>query len=386
MIVTHLQLTDFRNYAAADVTLRRGTNLIVGRNGQGKTNLVEAIAYLATLASHRVATDHALVRAGTDAAIVRVRLEHDARELVLELQINRSGANRAQVGRAPSRPRELPRHIATVLFAPEDLALVRGDPAGRRRMLDQALAQLSPRLGGVLGDYDRVLRQRTALLKTARAARRAGDLSTLEVWDDRLVTLGSEIVVARSELVAGLRPHVAAAYRAIAGEDHSADLSLQLTVLGGTDDDPVPDAGGERGVLSASEVAAAFRSVLGQVRQTELERGLTLVGPHRDDLLLELNGLPARGYASHGESWSFALALRLAAAAVLRERSLTGDPVLILDDVFAELDESRRTRLADAVLGYEQVIVTAAVEGDVPPGLASHRLRVDAGTVEEATP
>ncbi|MBI5162170.1 MAG: DNA replication/repair protein RecF [Micrococcales bacterium] len=388
MIVTHLQLVDFRNYRSAEVALRRGPNLIVGRNGQGKTNLVESIGYLATLGSHRVSSDQALVRAGAEAAIVRARLEHGERELLVELQLNRSGANRAQVARAPARPRDLPRHVSTVLFAPEDLLLVRGDPSGRRRMLDQLLVQLSPRMSGVLADYDRVLRQRTTLLKTARAARRTGDLSTLEVWDERLVAFGSEIIAARADLVMRLRPPLAEAYRAIAGEEHSADLALDLSVLlvdvdGATPDAEPPPSGGQREGITASAASAAFRSALERMRPAELERGVTLAGPHRDDLVLELNGRPARGYASHGESWSFALALKLAAAVLLREHSPTGDPVVILDDVFAELDETRRSRLADAVAGYEQVIITAAVEADVPAELAGRVIRIEAGAVVE---
>lgn len=386
MRVLHLSLTDFRNYESAEVTLARGPNLFVGRNGQGKTNLVESLGYLATLGSHRVSSDAALIRAGRDSAIVRARIESGDRELLAEVQINRSSPNRAQINRGAIKPRELPRFFSSILFAPEDLALVRGDPGGRRRFLDELLVARNPRLAGVLSDYDRVLRQRNTLLKSARASGLKGDkLSTLDIWDERLVTLGSEIIASREHLVELLRPEVRAAYRAVAGDDHAADLGSVLSIRGTVrdDDDPVeqPDA-----AVPAAEIQPVFQEALARVRRSELDRGVTLVGPHRDDLFLALNGLPARGYASHGESWSFALALKLASAAVLRRDSSTGDPVIVLDDVFAELDRSRRERLADAVADYEQVLITAAVEEDVPERLAAHTVRISKGTiVDQAT-
>lgn len=385
MIVAHLELTDFRNYAQGSVELVNGPNLFVGSNGQGKTNLVEAIGYLSTLGSHRVSSDQALIRAGRDAAIIRARLEHGERSVLVEVQLNRWAANRAQVNRVATKTRELPRYAASVLFAPEDLALVRGDPGGRRRYLDQLLVQLAPRLAGVLGDYDRVLKQRSTLLKSVRAARVAeSQLSTLEVWDERLADLGSQIIVERNALVERIRPHVADAYRRIAGDDHSADLATRLSILDDPPDDDVEDAGVASTGLDAAEVRAAFSAAISRVRRAELDRGVTLVGPHRDDLVLVLNGLPARGYASHGESWSFALALKLAAAATLRSESPLGDPVVVLDDVFAELDERRRSRLADAIGDYEQVLITAAVLGDVPQALRSHTVHIRAGEIVEA--
>ncbi|ROP75050.1 DNA replication and repair protein RecF [Frigoribacterium sp. PhB107] len=384
MRVLHLSLTDFRNYASAEVALARGPNLFVGRNGQGKTNLVESLGYLATLGSHRVSSDAAMIRQGTDSAIVRARLESEGRELLAEVQINRTGANRAQVNRSAIKPRELPRYFTSVLFAPEDLALVRGEPSGRRRFLDELLVTRAPRFAGVQADYDRVLRQRNTLLKSARASGvKAGQLGTLDIWDERLVALGTEIVVARERLVADLAPEVARSYAAVAGEDHAARLSTVLSIRGATvdDDAPAPEAPTEQ--VAPAEVADVFREALARVRPSELDRGLTLVGPHRDDLFLTLNGLPARGYASHGESWSFALALKLASAAVVRAEASTGDPVIVLDDVFAELDGSRRERLADAVADYEQVLITAAVEEDVPDRLAAHTVRISAGTIVE---
>lgn len=390
VIVSHLSLTDFRNYASAEVSLHAGPNLFVGGNGQGKTNLVESIVYLSTLASHRVSTDQALIRQGAESATVRARLEHAGRQILVELQLNRSSANRAQVNRVAVKPRELPRSITSVLFAPEDLALVRGEPSGRRRLLDQLLVQLIPRFAGVTADYERVLRQRNTLLKSARGARVAeAGLSTLELWDERLVELGSEIILGRQQLVERLRPHVVEAYSNIAGAGQEAELALQLSILGAQPDDggpgmpaaPPPDA--DPSSLDAAELAQRFRAALARVRRAELDRGLTLVGPHRDDLLLMLNTLPARGYASHGESWSFALALKLAAAAVLRADSTLGDPIVILDDVFAELDEARRARLASAIGGYEQVLITAAVFEDVPAPLAAYTVHIRNGRIVE---
>ena len=382
MFVTHLSLTDFRNYERAEVGFAPGPNLFVGSNGQGKTNLVESLGYLSTLGSHRVSTDHAMIRQGCDAAIVRARLQNGDRQVLAEVQLNRASANRAQINRSAIKTRELPRYFSSVLFAPEDLALVRGDPSGRRRFLDELLVLSSPRLSGVMADYDRVLKQRNSLLKSARASGvRGAQLSTLDIWDDRLVALGSEIIAARSALVSSLVPEVGAAYIAIAGADHLARLSSQLSILGA---DQAPSGGAQDAELVpiTAEVAAVhFREALGQVRRAELDRAITLIGPHRDDLVLELNGMGARGYASHGESWSFALALKLASAQVLRRESTSGDPVLILDDVFAELDQSRRARLAGAVADFEQVLITAAVLEDVPEALTAKTVRIHQGRV-----
>jgi DNA replication and repair protein RecF len=390
VFVAALGLTDFRNYESLDIELHPGPNLVVGSNGQGKTNLVEALAYLSTLGSHRVSSDAALIKQGRDAAIVRARLRHGERQLLVELQLNRTGANKAQVNRSPVKTRDLPRSFSSVLFAPEDLAIVRGEPSVRRRFMDELLVLRVPRMSGVMADYDRVLRQRNTLLKSARAAR-SPDLSTLDIWDERLVALGSELIEARSRLVTDLGPEVAIAYAAIAGADHAARLHSRLSILASSSpqsssaDDEVEDESANRdGVIAADVAADHFREALARVRRAELDRGLTLVGPHRDDLVLELNGMPARGYASHGESWSFALSLKLASAQVLRRESQAGDPVLMLDDVFAELDESRRERLADAIGDYEQVLITAAVFGDVPERLAANVVRIKAGTVVDA--
>ncbi|HYP73881.1 MAG TPA: DNA replication/repair protein RecF [Microbacterium sp.] len=385
MIVEQLSLVDFRNYAAADVALAPGPNVFVGRNGQGKTNLAEAIGYFATLGSHRVSQDAPMVRDGADAAIVRMRLAYGERRVVLEAQVNRTGSNKARVNGSAVKSADLPRYAQVVLFAPEDLQIVRSDPSARRRFADQLLIQRAPRMAGVLGDYDRVLKQRTALLKSARARGIRGDaLSTLEVWDDKLVQLGTEVIRARLALADDLARPVAEAYTAIAGEDHHPELEWLLSIGGADPEDDVDvptvsHADDER--RDAAAVATQFRAALEAKRPAELERGITLVGPHRDDLLLRVRGLPVKGYASHGESWSIALALRLASAQLLRAQSQLGDPVLILDDVFAELDADRRARLSGLVTDYEQVVVTAAVEEDVPPNLRARTVRVVAGTI-----
>ncbi len=383
VIVTHLNLSDFRNYATADVTLQAGANLFIGRNGQGKTNLVESLAYLSTLGSHRVSTDKALIRAGEDAAVVRAKLHHAGRDMLVEVQINMSGPNKAQVNRGVIKPRELPRYFSSVLFAPEDLGIVRGDPGARRRFLDELLVLRTPRLAGVLVDYERTLKQRNTLMKSARASGlRGAQLSTLEVWDDKLIALGSEIIDERVALVDALRQPLATAYAQVVDDDHSPGLEPLLSLAGrdAEDDDGQnqADAATASGSLTTPE---RFRTALEARRTQELERGLTLVGPHRDDVLFSLNNLPVKGYASHGESWSFALALKLASAQLLRRDSYSGDPVLMLDDVFAELDKGRRARLAEAVADFEQVLITAAVIEDIPEQLTAHTVHITAGTI-----
>ena len=398
MHVARLSLTDYRNYERAELTLRPGATVFVGRNGQGKTNLVESIGYLSTLGSHRVSGDQALIRAGADAAIVRALLAHGDRELLVELQLNRQGANRAQLNRSPVKTRELPRYAHSVLFAPEDLAIVRGEPSVRRRMLDELLVQRTPRLAGVMADYERVLKQRNSLLKSARArGLAAAQLPTLDIWDERLVQLGSELIDQRVALVGELAEPLADAYHAIVDADHAPELRPLLSIDGADPESETTadaaarsttagDAVSAIAVDGVSETAVRFADAVRILRPKELERGITLVGPHRDDVVLLLNGLPAKGYASHGESWSFALALRLASAELLRRDSTTGDPVLVLDDVFAELDRLRRQRLAAAIGGFEQVLVTAAVLEDVPEPLTSRIVHIDAGhIVEEAT-
>lgn len=385
MYVAHLSLIDFRSYAEVEMPLEPGVTAFIGPNGQGKTNLVEAVGYLASLSSHRVAHDAPLVRMSAERAIVRASVTDTAaseRSTLLEVEITPGRANRARINRSPvPRPREILGVLRTVLFAPEDLALVKGDPAERRRFLDELLVARAPRFAGVRSDYDRVLKQRNALLKSAGAAVRASrggsgvpDLRTLDVWDTHLARAGAELLAARLELVDALRPLVAKAYDAVAATEGNvaaaADAQLDYKSSLGPEVELTPD----REVL-----AAALLDTTSRVRKDELERGVSLVGPHRDDLVLRLGPLPAKGYASHGESWSFALALRLASYELLR--STGSDPVLILDDVFAELDSGRRDRLAELVSDAEQVLVTAAVPGDVPDGLSGSRVDVMGGEV-----
>ncbi|TFD53869.1 DNA replication/repair protein RecF [Cryobacterium sp. Hh11] len=386
MRVTHLSLTDFRNYATAEVSFNAGPNLIVGRNGQGKTNLVEALGFLSTLGSHRVSTDKAMIRAGQDAGIIRARLEYNGRDILAEVQLNRTGQNRAQVNRSVIKTRDLPRYFSSVVFAPEDLALVRGDPSGRRKFLDQLLVLRTPRLAAVLSDYDRVLKQRNTLLKSARSSGlRGNQLSTLDIWDERLVEFGSEIIDERAKLVHLLGDPLRAAYRAVVNEDHGPSLVANLSILGADEDVDGVALGGSGSAAGPGSVESStteiFRTAMVGLRKRELERGITLAGPHRDDLVFMLNELPAKGYASHGESWSFALSLKLASAQLLRQDSASGDPVLILDDVFAELDLDRRARLAAAIGSFEQVLITAAVLEDVPQSLVAHTIHIHAGAV-----
>jgi len=377
VIARRLSLTDFRNYVQLELDLEPGVSLFLGSNGQGKTNLVEALSFLSTLGSHRVSNDQPLIRYGQAAAIIRAQLSHGERTVLAEVEINREGSNRAQINRSPIKIRDLPRSFASVLFAPEDLALVRGEPAGRRAFLDYLLGLRNPRMLGVLADYERVLKQRNSLLKTARTSRTSSSqLGTLDIWDARLVEFGAQIISARTELIQELLPFVARAYGTVAGAEHEVRLTAALSIHATKDAMPV-------GVESSVEgrVDADFAAAIRMNRRAELERGITLVGPHRDDLVVTLNGLPARGYASHGESWSLALALKLASAELLRVNSPLGDPVLILDDVFAELDNSRRGRLSTAIAGFEQILITAAVMADVPEGLRERVVRIRDGKI-----
>ncbi|EYT54687.1 recombinase RecF [Leucobacter sp. UCD-THU] len=383
MRVAHLSLGDFRNYATAELELAAGPNLLVGRNGQGKTNLVEAIAYFAMLRSHRATGDAPLIRAGAESAIARLRVQAAERDVLLELQLNRDRPNRAQVNRNSVRPREVTRWFSSVSFMPEDLGIVRGEPSGRRRFLDDALVSRHPVAAGALSDYERVVRQRTSLLKSARRGSGAIE-STLSIWDDQLIEYGTQIILARRELVRDLGAPLRAGYRSLVDQDHGPILTLQESVGAALGDVSRETLAIEQlADVSRETLAEQFRAALQAVRVRELERGVTLVGPHRDDLVLSLNDLPVKGYASHGESWSFALSLKMALASVLRAESPAGDPVIILDDVFAELDARRRERLMSAVSDFEQVIVTAAVEDDVPDGVAWHRVRIEAGRILE---
>jgi DNA replication and repair protein RecF len=365
-----LSVTDFRSYPTAELEFEPGVTALIGPNGQGKTNLVEAVGYLATLASHRVALDAPLVRMGAERAVVRGRVVRDDRDTLIEVEITPAKANRARLNGSPvPRAREVLGVLRTVLFAPEDVAIVKGDPAQRRAYLDDLMVARSPRYAAVHADYERVLKQRNALLKTAGHARRTGSsLATLDVWDSHLATAGAAVLAGRHELIDALRPMVDKSYAAVSRGGDQALLDYR-TSLG----DDVAEST-DRELLEA-----ALSAALAESRDRELERGITLVGPHRDDLVLSLGELPARGYASHGESWSFALALRLAAYDLLRSDG--GEPVLVLDDVFAELDDGRRESLAELVAPAEQVLITAAVAGDVPTQLSGARWDIAAGQV-----
>ena len=385
MYVRHLQLGAFRSWERVDVALGPGPTVFVGRNGEGKTNLVEAVGYLATMSSHRVSGDAPLVRHGDAQAVVRAALRRGDRELLVEIEINPGRANRVRVNRAPlPRPRELLGLVRTVLFAPEDLALVRGDPNERRRFLDELLVTRTPRLAGVRSDYDRVLKQRNALLKTARLARGKA-IETLDVWDGHLTDLGGQLLAARLQLIADLAPHVAESYAGVAGEGSAvAGLGYSSTVPAAGDGSPV-EADGV--APTAAVLTAAMRERVTERRGDELDRGMTLVGPHRDDLVLHLGPAQAKGFASHGESWSLALALKLATFALLRAEG--EDPILILDDVFATLDARRRAALASVARSAKQTLITAAVLEDVPAELHGARVHVGEGTVtvlDEAAP
>jgi len=407
--LSHLSVTDFRSYPSAELPLAPGVTTLIGLNGQGKTNLVEAAGYLATLGSHRVAADAPLVRAGTQQAIIRGLVIRDGRETMIELEINTgraSGPNRARLNRSPaSRPREVLGTLRTVLFAPEDLGLVKGDPSERRRFLDELLVARQPRWAGVRSDYDKVLRQRNALLKSAapvlrRDARRTHRLSTttsaapvdkdvdatdsalhtLDVWNSHLAKVGAQLLYARLRLMHDLTPYLSKAYDEVSAAQSDAHISYKSSLR-----EEMSAAIAAGAVPEMQELHDELLASLEAVRVNEIERGISLVGPHRDDVVLTLGQLPAKGYASHGESWSFALGLRLAAYQLLRH-DLGEDPVLILDDVFAELDSGRRERLATLIADCEQVLITAAFPGDVPTVLSDFGMtyRVTLGQVVRA--
>ncbi len=368
MYVRQLALRDYRSWASVDLELTPGRTVFVGSNGFGKTNLVEALWYCATLGSHRVATDAPLIRSGAECAVISTIVVNEGRELAVDIEIAAGRANKARLNRSPVRStREVLGAVRAVLFAPEDLALVRGDPGERRRYLDELATVRRPRIAGVRADYDKVLKQRTALLKSAAGARYRGDrgaLDTLDVWDGHLAAHGAQLMAARLELVNELAPEVEKAYQLLAPASRPAAIgyrsAIELDDQGSTQD--------------AEFLEAALLAALARRRDAELERGMCLVGPHRDDLELRLGDQPAKGFASHGESWSMALALRLASYELLRAEG--SEPVLLLDDVFAELDTARRRALAGVAATAEQVLVTAAVGEDIPPDWDARRIGI----------
>ena len=371
MYVRHLGLRDFRSWAHADLELQPGRTVFVGPNGFGKTNLIEALWYSSTLGSHRVGTDMPLIRAGATRAVVSTIVVNEGRECAVDLEIAAGRANKARLNRSPVRStREVIGVLRAVLFAPEDLALVRGDPADRRRYLDDLATVRRPAIAAVRADYDKVLRQRTALLKSVSGVRHRGDqgaLDTLDVWDSRLAEHGAELMAARIDLVNQLAPEVEKAYQLLAPGSRPASIVYRASLGAASAGDL---EGNDREFLEAALLAA-----LSARRDAELERGMCLVGPHRDDLELRLGDQPAKGFASHGESWSFAVALRLAAYELLRADG--SEPVLLLDDVFAELDTARRRALATVAESAEQVLVTAAVVEDIPAGWDARHVHID---------
>ncbi|NDZ92976.1 DNA replication/repair protein RecF [Streptomyces sp. SID6673] len=382
MYVRELCLRDFRSWSEIDLTLRPEPTIFVGRNGFGKTNLLEAVYYLAHLRSHRVSSDAPLVHSGADAALVTATVENAGRELTVQLQIKADGANKATVNGSPSRrSRDILGILRAVMFAPEDLMLIRGDPSERRRFIDELVAQRGPRWAATRSDYDRVLRQRSALLKTAGAALRRGGsdadsvISTLDVWDGQLADLGGQVTAARIEVLRALTPHVTESYAAIA--PHSRPATLAYRAAAGPGVVPPDDA-----PVSADEIGAILLARLSELRSKEIDRGVSLVGPHRDDIDIVLGDDVAKGFASHGESWSLALALRLGSVELVRADGV--EPVIMLDDVFAELDAQRRAQLVAFTESAEQLLVTAAVADDIPSAIAGRRVNV--GVTEENGP
>lgn len=410
MYVSHVALSNFRSYSHVVLAFEPGVTTFIGENGQGKTNIVEAVGYLATLGSHRVSSDSALIKQGESAAVIQARVMHGDRPTTVEVEIFAGRANRARINRAQVRPPEILGHLRAVVFAPEDLRLISGEPQERRNFLDDIMIQLRPRLAGVKAEYEKVLRQRAAVLKSAGAAKRRGlpvDMTALDVWDVQAAQLGSQIIAARTSIIAGLRPYVMEYYRAVSGGQGAARIDYAANI--GADYWRLPSA--EELCVSGDEEKSLDNEFTHKVdeieqelcdveltevrilesmvkrRAQEIDRGVTLVGPHRDDMIASLGSLPAKGYASHGESWSYALALRLAAWKLLTEDESgewndDGEPLLILDDVFAELDARRRRRLAEIVSEAEQVFVTAAVGDDLPEELASRQYSVHQGSVD----
>lgn len=378
MHVSELELHNFRSYEAATITFQPGVNVLVGPNGVGKTNVVEAVGYVSTLSSHRVAADLPLIRKGADHAVVRASAIRGGRDVGLEISINAGRANRLQVSGSPVRSGDFISQLQTVTFAPEDLALVKGDPADRRRFLDDVLIARAPRYHSVKADYERVVRQRTTLLRTISgtrgAASRSDAESTLAVWDEQLVSNGASLLFGRLSVLNEIEPLVAQAYEHVAPGKSASISYVPRSFADLNEHSQLP--------RDRSELEELLRKEIERRRSEEVARGVTVVGPHRDDVLLMIGELPAKAYASHGECWSMALSLRLASFELMRGLDdVAGDPVLILDDVFAELDATRRAALAKVAMGAEQVLVTAAVLDDVPDELQAAHFRVTPGQV-----
>lgn len=375
MWLKSLQLANFRNYSQLSVDFSAGQVLLYGQNGEGKTNLVEAVSYLSVLESHRVSGYQSLIQKDHATAQLSGKVNHNSRELLIGVELNRDSSNRYFLnGSARKKTAEILGLVRTVSFSPEDLDLIRRDPSDRRKFLDNSLVQLKPRLSGVKADYDRVLKQRNALLKSARGIKNP-ELSTLEIWDDQLVALGTELAAERLELVTALSPLLQTFYTALS--DSHDEISLRIVSAVGSDEtEKWTDIESDPKIYSQ-----LFYERLESLRKKELERGITLAGPHRDELLIDKAGLLARTHASQGEAWSLALGLKLALGDVSRKTSNNGDPILLLDDVFAVLDKGRRERLVEFVTDYEQVIITAADETMAPNLDWSGKMHVSGGVV-----
>lgn len=377
MWISSLQLENFRNYRQLSVSFEPGINLLIGENGAGKTNLVEACVYLSTLESHRVSGYAALIGSGCASSQLSLKAENDGREIAVAAELNRDKPNRYFLNsHQVKRTSDLVGVSKVVVFAPEDLDLVRRDPQDRRKFLDESMIQLKPRLAGVKADYERVLKQKAALLKSARQVS-SPDLTTLDIWDDQLVALGTEIIFHRQELISKIFPLLQDFYHQLSGQPESLELILKTSVAGGEEEDEFQSLSS----WDKQEIQDAFYQRLTELRPKELERGVSLVGPHRDELTILKAGLLARNHASQGEAWSLALGLKLAMAQLLRSDSQSGDPVLILDDVFAVLDAGRRQRLVEFVINNEQVLITSADQEAVPDLLVAKRLEVVGGEV-----
>ena len=377
MWISSLQLENFRNYRQLSVSFEPGINLLIGENGAGKTNLVEACVYLSTLESHRVSGYTALIGSEGASSQLSLKAKNNGREISVAAELNRDKPNRYFLNsHQVKRTSDLVGVSKVVVFAPEDLDLVRRDPQDRRKFLDESMIQLKPRLAGVKADYERVLKQKAALLKSARQVS-SPDLTTLDIWDDQLVALGTEIIFHRQELISKIFPLLQDFYRQLSGQPESLELILKTSVAGGEEEDEFQSLSN----WDKQEIQDAFYQRLAELRPKELERGVSLVGPHRDELTILKSGLLARNHASQGEAWSLALGLKLAMAQLLRSDSQSGDPVLILDDVFAVLDAGRRQRLVEFVINNEQVLITSADLEAVPDLLLAKRLEVVGGEV-----
>jgi len=370
-----LQLTGYRNYEQLSAEFPAGPVLIIGENGEGKTNLVEAIGYVSTLESHRVAGYQSLIHKNQSSSQLSAKVSHQGRDLMVGVELNKDSPNRFFLnGSQRKKTSEILGLIRTVTFAPEDLDLIRRDPSDRRAFMDSSLVQLKPRLAGVKSDYDRVLKQRNALLKSARSVKNP-DLGTLDIWDDQLVALGTELTIERLSLVAQLEPLIKDFYAKLSASKEEVRLRL-VSAVGADEGENFADIEPD-----AKAYANDFYQRLETLRDRELERGITLAGPHRDELVIEKAGLLAKSHASQGEAWSLALGLKLALGSVSRKNSDLGDPILLLDDVFAVLDKGRRQRLLEFVTDYEQVFITAADQAMAPQLDWAAELSVSKGVI-----